>query len=89
MLETGSYSPSLQVALRIEQLSGGAIDAAELCEDVRLARHGLPVSADMEQSSTGQINGLAGGTVAAVPRGAAEAGERDARVAFPGEGGAA
>ncbi|HKT85613.1 MAG TPA: hypothetical protein VJQ77_05955 [Novosphingobium sp.] len=32
---------SLDVALRIEDLSGGRIDAAELSEDVRKARHGL------------------------------------------------
>lgn len=35
---------SLRVALAIEDLSGGEIDAALLCDDVRLARHG-PASA--------------------------------------------
>lgn len=76
LLETGSYSPSVAVALRIEQLSGGRIDAAELCEDVRLARHGLPDSAEMEQSSTGQNNSLSGEADAPAPLGAASTGER-------------
>jgi predicted transcriptional regulator len=35
---------SLRVALRIEELSGGAIDAADLCDDVRAARAVLPVA---------------------------------------------
>ncbi len=39
-LEAGKYLPSVRVAVIIEQISGGAIDAAELCKDVRLARHG-------------------------------------------------
>lgn len=37
-LETGKYACSVRVAIAIEDLSGGRIDAASLCDDVRLAR---------------------------------------------------
>lgn len=35
---------SLRVALAIEELSGGRIDAAALSDDVRVARHGAEVA---------------------------------------------
>ncbi len=70
---------SLRVALAIEDLSAELaatrpeitpIDAALLCEDVRLsreslARHGHPVTADADQSATGQARGLSGGDAGA------------------------
>jgi hypothetical protein len=34
---------SLKVALEIERLSGGRIDAADLSDDVRLSRHGAAI----------------------------------------------
>lgn len=37
---------SLEVALKIETLSGGRLDAASLSDDVARARHGLVASAD-------------------------------------------
>ena len=37
-LERGIFVPGVRVAVAIEQLSGGEIDAADLSEDVRLAR---------------------------------------------------
>ena len=43
-LENGTFRPGVDVALRIEALSGNRIDAAELSEDVRKARHGLPAA---------------------------------------------
>jgi DNA-binding XRE family transcriptional regulator len=46
LLERGLIPCSLRVALAIEELSGRRIDAAMLCEDVRLARG--PVSAVAE-----------------------------------------
>lgn len=44
-LERGLYAPSVSVALKIEELSRGGIDAADLCADVRAARHGLTEAA--------------------------------------------
>lgn len=44
---------SVKVAVEIERLSGGRIDAAELNEDVRLARHGLPSSEAEAQDHVG------------------------------------
>lgn len=43
LLERGGPC-SLPVALAIEQLSQGRINAADLNEDVKAARHGLPVT---------------------------------------------
>ncbi|MGL5446572.1 MAG: helix-turn-helix transcriptional regulator [Rhabdaerophilum sp.] len=40
-LESGSFSPGVKVALAIETLSGGQIDAADLNDDVRASRHAL------------------------------------------------
>ena len=44
---------SLDVALAIETLSGGRIDAGDLNEDVRAARHGLLNSAKGAQDHVG------------------------------------
>lgn len=58
---------SLEVALRIEKLSGGRIDAANLSDDVRAARaganavHGISDNADTTPPSTGQTGQLSGG----------------------------
>lgn len=41
LVERGLAPCSLRVALRIEQLSGGRIDAGELSEEVRISRHGI------------------------------------------------
>lgn len=38
LIERGHMPPSLPVALAIEEISGGRIDAAEINEDVRAAR---------------------------------------------------
>lgn len=57
-LENGRFRPSAKVAVALEELSGGMIDAAELCEDVRVARHGLGVSAETEQSSPGKAEAI-------------------------------
>lgn len=40
-LEKGTFLPGAKVALRLEELSGGLIDASALNDDVRAARHGL------------------------------------------------
>lgn len=40
-LENGAFLPGVKVALAIEALSAGRIDAADLNEDVKAARHGL------------------------------------------------
>ena len=37
-LESGTYRPSVAVALEIERLSEGSINAGDLNEDVRMAR---------------------------------------------------
>lgn len=37
-IEAGKASVSLDVALEIEKISGGRINAADLCDDVRKAR---------------------------------------------------
>ena len=47
---------SLEVALKIEELSGGRVDAASLNSDVRAARHGLSDTAARHDASTGQID---------------------------------
>lgn len=39
-LENGKFVPGVKVALRLEKLSAGRIDAAALNDDVRAARHG-------------------------------------------------
>lgn len=38
-LENGKFVPGVKVALRLEELSGGRIDAGALNEDVRASRH--------------------------------------------------
>jgi transcriptional regulator with XRE-family HTH domain len=40
-LENGAFLPGVKVALAIEALSEGRIDAADLNEDVRAARHAV------------------------------------------------
>ena len=42
---------SLPVALAIEQLSAGAIDAGDLNEDVKAARHSILAAADQERAA--------------------------------------
>lgn len=57
-------SCSLAVALRIEALSGGRIDAADLSEDVHAARLAIVDSADnaaaQHDASTGQAAKMSG-----------------------------
>lgn len=55
LLERGGPC-SLPVAIKIEELSEGRIDAADLNEDVKAARHGLGVTtypADLSPGNTG------------------------------------
>ena len=40
-MERDLFSPGVKAALKIESLSQGRIDAADLNEDVRAARHGI------------------------------------------------
>ena len=55
---------SLRVAVALEELSGGRIDAAAICDDVKLARvavvsHGLesnPAGADLSPGKGGEIS---------------------------------
>ncbi len=54
LLERGGPC-SLPVALKIEELSGGRINAADLNEDVRAARHGVGVSPALADLSPGKI----------------------------------
>lgn len=56
---------SLDVALKIEALSDGRIDAADLSDDVRAARHGRTVSADALAPSAGKAGELSSGERAA------------------------
>lgn len=51
---------SVRVAVAIEALSAGRIDAADLCEDVRIARHGEANSPAALAPATGQIGDLSG-----------------------------
>ncbi|MFC0684649.1 helix-turn-helix domain-containing protein [Novosphingobium clariflavum] len=51
---------SLSVALKIEELSEGRLDAGELSDEVRAARHGFNVAAVQQGRSTGQISDLSG-----------------------------
>lgn len=44
---------SVRVALALETLAPGRIDAAVICEDVRLARHGMADTAIIDQVSRG------------------------------------
>jgi hypothetical protein len=46
---------SLEVALRIETLSGGRIDTAQLSEDVKAARHGVVITSAMLAASSGNL----------------------------------
>lgn len=65
LIERGRVKPSIRVALAIEELSAGRIDAADLCDDVRIARRGLdnhaPTNtAETEALATGQSGGVSG-----------------------------
>ncbi|MDP2129972.1 MAG: helix-turn-helix transcriptional regulator [Erythrobacter sp.] len=44
-LENGKFVPGVKVALRLEELSGGRIDAGALNEDVRASRHAQTIKA--------------------------------------------
>ena len=44
-LERGLFRPGVKAATDIERFCGGAIDAADLNDDVRLSRHGISGSA--------------------------------------------
>jgi len=46
---------SLPVALKIEELSGGSIDAGDLNDDVRAARHAVVVTPPAPALSAGKI----------------------------------
>lgn len=50
---------SLRVALAIEALAAGRIDAGSLSEDVRLSRHGLGDSAAVAAPSPGKSGAIA------------------------------
>lgn len=56
-LESGVFRPGVSVALEIERLSEGRIDAAELNEDVRAARHAVRSSAPAPALSPGNAGG--------------------------------
>lgn len=45
---------TLRVAIALENLAPGRIDAAAICEEVKLARHGAGDSAKMEEVSQGK-----------------------------------
>ena len=45
---------TLRVAIALENLAPGRIDAAAICEEVKLARHGTGDSAKMEEVSRGK-----------------------------------
>ena len=62
-VEHGKFPCSLPVALEIERLSGGRIDAADLNDDVRKARHGLDDTQRGLAPATGQIGELSGGVI--------------------------
>lgn len=51
---------SLAVALKIEDLSRGRIDAADLSDEVRAARHGLDNDGQVRAPSTGKPNETSG-----------------------------
>lgn len=53
-LERGLYSPGVSVALEIERLSGGRIDAGDLNEDVRASRHALINNGAGAEASAGK-----------------------------------
>lgn len=54
LIERGLAPCSLRVAVAIEELSGGRIDAAGLNEDVRLSRHGTPDTLELPPLSPGK-----------------------------------
>lgn len=54
-MERDLFAPGVKAALEIERLSGGAIDAGELNEDVRAARHAVVGSGAAAPASTGNI----------------------------------
>ena len=51
---------SLRVAVEIEALSEGRIDAADLNDDVRKARHGIAITPSSAPPATGQNGELSG-----------------------------
>lgn len=53
-MERDLFRPGVQVALRIEELSQGAIDAGDLNDDVRAARHAVLGSAEAAGLSSGK-----------------------------------
>jgi transcriptional regulator with XRE-family HTH domain len=57
-LESGAFLPGVKVALAIEALSNGRIDACALNEDVRAARHGVVITSAMPAPSAGKIDGV-------------------------------
>lgn len=57
-MESGKFSPGVSVALKIEELSEGRINAADLNEDVKASRHALLNSATAEPASIGQSHDL-------------------------------
>lgn len=53
-VERGIAPCPLRVALKIESLSDGRIDAADLCDDVKLARHGKRFTSATATPSNGK-----------------------------------
>lgn len=51
---------ALGVAIKIEALSGGRVNAADLCEDVRLARHAAPITPALAPTPAGQSDETSG-----------------------------
>lgn len=76
LLESGKIAASLDVAIELEKLSGGRIDAAALCEAVRKARaaclggcvadavHGAEATPPAGGAATGQAGDLSGQVLA-------------------------
>lgn len=97
LVERGLSTMSPEVALAIEEISGGEIDASELNPIVAKAR-GVPSgqvaqaghepldTGKLAETSTGQNKSLPGHIVARASFGAADIGERGTRVALPDGG---
>jgi len=51
---------SLRIALKIEELSDGRVDAATLSEDVRLSRHAMLATPESDETPTGQCDDMSG-----------------------------
>lgn len=56
-MESGAFLPGVKVALAIEALSAGRIDAADLNEDVKAARHAVLDSSAVANVSPGKVAG--------------------------------